>query len=77
MGKLLKKLSTGGKQAARKAYQKVETRILVAEGKKAVRGKVRTVKRVTRKAVRTGLITGAIAAASVVVREVRKRKKNS
>ena len=63
------------KKLARKAYEKAETRFLVAQGKKAVRGKVRAVKRVTRKAVKTAIITGALAAASVVVREVRKRRR--
>ena len=73
MGKLIKKL--GG--AGRKAYQKVETRVLVAEGKKAVRRKVTTVKKVTRKAIKTGILTGALAAAGVVAREIRKRRKNA
>lgn len=75
MAKLIKKLRAKGGKAARQAYQKAETRFLVAEGRKAVRGKVRAVKRVTRKAVKTGLVTGAIAAATVVVREIRKRRK--
>ena len=63
------------KKTARKVYQKAETRFLVAQGKKAVKGKVRAVKKVTRKAVKTGLITGALAAVSVVVREIRKRRR--
>jgi hypothetical protein len=75
MGKLIKTLTGKSRKAARKAYKAVETRVLVAEGKKAVRGKVSTVKKVTRKAIKTGLITGALAAASVVAREIRKRRK--
>ena len=75
MAKLIKKLTSRGGKTARKAYQKAETRFLVAQGRKSVKGKVRTVKRVTRKAVKTGLLTGAIAAASVVVREIRKRRR--
>ena len=74
MGKLIKRLAGKSRDAARKAYQKAETKILVAEGRKSVRGKVRTVKKVTRKAIKTGLITGALAAASVVAREIRKRR---
>jgi hypothetical protein len=74
MGKLMKTLAGKSRDAARKAYQKAETKILVAEGRKSVRGKVRTVKKVTRKAIKTGLITGALAAASVVAREIRKRR---
>jgi len=72
VGKLIKKL--GG--AGRKAYKKVETRVLVAEGKKSVQRKVTTVKKVTRKAIKTGILTGALAAAGVVAREIRKRRKN-
>jgi hypothetical protein len=75
MGKRIKKLTSRGKAAARDAYDKLETKVLVAEGRKSIRGKVRTVKKVTRKAVKTGLITGALAAVSVVAREIRKRRK--
>ncbi len=75
MGKLMKKLASRSKDAARKAYEKAETKILVAEGRKSVRGKVRTVKKVTRKAIKTGLIAGALAAAGVVAREIRKRRR--
>jgi hypothetical protein len=75
MGKLMKKLTGRGKDTARKAYEKAETKILVAEGRRSVRAKVRTVKKVTRKAIKTGLITGALAAAGVVAREIRKRRK--
>jgi len=74
MGKLIKTLAGKSRDAARKVYKKAETKILVAEGRKSVRGKVRTVKKVTRKAIKTGLITGALAAASVVAREIRKRR---
>ena len=77
MGKRIKKLTSRGKDAARDAYEKLETKVLVAEGRKSIRGKVRTVKKVTRKAVKTGLITGALAAVSVVSREIRKRRKLS
>lgn len=62
------------KGVVRKAYEKLETRILVAQGRKTVRAKADKVAKVTRKAVKTGLITGGIAAATVVVRAVRKRR---
>jgi hypothetical protein len=74
MGKLTRKLIARGKAAAEKAYEKVETRILVAEGRKAVRGKARSAARVSRKAAKAGLIAGAMTAAGVVVREIRKRR---
>lgn len=70
---MLGKLSRGRKGAARRAYEKLETRILVAQGRKAVRARAGKVVKVTRKAVKTGLITGGIAAAGVVIRAIRKR----
>jgi hypothetical protein len=75
MSKLTKKLVAKGQEAAEKAYRKVETRVLVAEGKKSIRAKTRTVGKVSRKAAKTGMIVGALAAAGVVYREIRKRKK--
>ena len=75
MAKLIKRLTGRGKAAARDAYEKLETKVLVAEGRKSIRGKMRTVKKVTRKAVKSGLIAGTLAAASVVAREIRKRRK--
>lgn len=75
MPRLLRKIGTKGRKAARKAYEKVETRILVAEGRKAVREKAHTVGKVSRKAARTGLLVGAMAAAGVVLREIKKRRR--
>ena len=72
---LLGRLARKRKSAARKAYEKLETRILVAQGRKAVRAKTAKVAKVTRNAVKTGLITGGIAAAAVVVRAVRKQRR--
>lgn len=75
MSKLTKRLVAKSRQAAEKAYRKVETRVLVAEGRKSVRAKVRTAGKVSRKAAKTGMLAGALAAAGVVVREIRKRKR--
>lgn len=72
---LMRKLADGGHNAAGRAVKKLETKILVAQGRKAIRRKVRTVGTVSRKAAKTGLITGAIVAAGVVVREIRKRRR--
>ncbi len=58
----------------RKAYHDLETRVLAAAGRNAIRRRVRTVRQVSRKAVRTGLIAGTVAAVGVVIREVRKRR---
>jgi hypothetical protein len=73
MAKLTRKLASRAKTAVQKAYEKVETRVLVAEGRKAVRSKAHTVAKVSRKAAKTGLIVGAVTAAAVVAREIRKR----
>jgi len=75
MVKLTRRLIEGATDAARDAYERVETKVLVAEGRKAVKGKVRTVQKVSRKAAKTGVVVGAIAAAGVVVHEIRKRRK--
>ena len=72
---LLTKLAARGKGAAQRAYEKVETRILVAQGRKAVREKARTAAKVGRKAARTGLLVGAMAAAGVVLREIKKHRR--
>ncbi|HEY7682496.1 MAG TPA: hypothetical protein VH879_07610 [Gemmatimonadales bacterium] len=77
MGKLTRKLATKGADAIRKAYEKVETRVMAATGRKVVRGKVRTVANVSRKAAKAGLVAGAVSAAGVVVREIRKRRSPS
>jgi hypothetical protein len=61
--------------AAHDAYAKVETRVLVAEGRKAVKHKAKTVATVSRKAARTGAVAGALTAAGVVAHEIRKRRK--
>ena len=74
MGKLTRKLAKDAKGAIHDVYEKVETRILVAEGRKAVKSKARTVAKVSRKATKAGLIAGLVTAAGVVVREIRKRR---
>lgn len=53
----------------------LETRVLAAEGRRSVRTKVATAKRVTKKALKAGAIAGAVVAATVLVRERRKRRK--
>jgi hypothetical protein len=75
MSKFTKQLATKGRAAAKNAYKKVETKVLVAEGRKSVRGKVRAAAKVSKEAVKAGLVAGALAAAGVVVREIRKRRK--
>lgn len=75
MADIVKKLKKRGAKAVHDLYQAAETRVLVAEGRKSVRRKVRVVGSVTKKAAKTGLITGVAAAAAVVLQQVRKRRK--
>ena len=75
MTRITRRIVTGAKDAARDAYERVETKVLVAEGRKAVRNKTNAVVKVSRKAAKTGVVVGAIAAAGVVVHEIRKRNK--
>jgi hypothetical protein len=75
MTKLTGRLIAQARDAARKAYEKVETRVLVAEGRKAVKRKANTAARVSRKAAKTGAVVGALTAAGVVAHEIRKRRK--
>ena len=75
MNKLIGRLGRKSKGAARRAYEKLETRILVAQGRKAIRAKAGAITKVARKAVKTGLITGGIAATGVVVKAIRKRRR--
>lgn len=74
MARFTDEVSRKTKAAARKAYDEVETRILVAEGRKSVQRKARAVSKVSKKALKAGAIAGAVMAAAVVVREVRKRR---
>lgn len=53
----------------------LETRVLAAEGRRSVRTKVAAAKRVTKKALKAGAIAGAVVAATVLMRERRKRRK--
>jgi len=68
----LAKKTTG---AAARAYKSVETKVLVAEGKKSLSKKAAAVGKVARQAGKAALVAGAIAATSVVFREIRKRRK--
>ena len=74
MAGLSRKTGVKKKSAVRRAYDKLETKVMAAAGRRAVRNKVGTVKQVSRKAAKAALAAGAMAAASVVLREVRKRR---
>lgn len=68
------KLSDRVGRAAGRKVKEVENRILAAEGRKSIRAKVATVKRVTKKALKAGAIAGALVATAVVMRERKKRR---
>jgi hypothetical protein len=72
MGKLIRKLTKAGHSKSRKAIANAESAAMAAVGRKTVRAKAKVAKGVARKAVKAGLRAGAIAAAAVVVREIRK-----
>lgn len=75
MTKATKKLARRGKSAARKGYEKVESSVMAAMGRKTVRGKAKIAKTVATRAAKGALIAGSVAAAGVLVSEVRKRRK--
>lgn len=62
-------------RAAGKAADRAVKPILVAEGKRSFKAKAHTVTKVTKKALRAGLVAGSLVAAAVVRHEVRKRRK--
>jgi hypothetical protein len=76
MAKMIAKLARGVVKPLRRAAEEVETRILVAEGRRSVRRKARVTAAVAKRAAKTGLVLGVLAAATVVAREVKKRRRS-
>lgn len=74
MADLGKRLKKRGATIVRDLYREAETRVLVAEGRKAVRRKAQVATSITKKAARTGLIAGVATAAVVVIQQLRKRR---
>jgi hypothetical protein len=56
---------------------KLQDRVLIAAGRKAIRQRMDRAGKVTRKAAKAGLVVGALVAASVARREVRKHRRAS
>jgi hypothetical protein len=75
MGAQTGKLRQKTMDVARSAYKKVETEVLAVEGRRSLERKARVVANVTRKAVKAGIVAGAVVATAVVVRDIRKRRK--
>jgi hypothetical protein len=69
------KAATAAGEAVQRLVDKVETKVLAAEGRRSVKAKARTTVKVARKAVKAGVIAGVMTAVAVVTREVRKRRK--
>jgi hypothetical protein len=61
-------------EAAKHAAEQAELRILALEGRRSIKSKVATVKRVAKKALKAGVIAGAIAATSSVLRDRKRRR---
>jgi hypothetical protein len=74
MAKVTKR-ATRKKGAVRRAYKKLETKLMAAVGRRTVRGGKQTAKTITRKAAKAAVLAGSLAAAKVVLDEVRERRK--
>jgi|WetSurMetagenome_2_1015567.scaffolds.fasta_scaffold502841_2 hypothetical protein len=66
-----------GKNAARQAYEAVETKLMAMEGRRSVRAKTREVSRVGKRAAKVGLLVGALGALEVVLQELARRHKHA
>lgn len=74
-----KSIVKGSKRVAGKALEKVETQVMAAVGRKAVKMKVGSAKKaaakVGRAAVKAGLVAGATAAAAMLLERNRTKRK--
>jgi hypothetical protein len=68
------KLSSRIGRATRRAVDAVELQLLAFEGRRSLKSKAAKVKRVAKKALKAGAIAGAVAVATTVLREGRKRR---
>lgn len=74
MSTTTRKIAKKGKNAMQKAYKKVETEVLAAEGRRSMRAKARHAGKVGKKAAKVGLLVGTLAALEVVLQEIAKRR---
>lgn len=61
-------------RAAKRGIKDLEAKAYTTLGKRSMRAKVATVKRVAKKAAKAALVSAAVAAGMVVLREGRKRR---
>ncbi len=71
MSKVTKKAA----RKARAAVSELELRVMAMEGRRSVRGKVATVKRVAKAALKAAAVAGAVAVVTSVARERSARSK--
>lgn len=62
-------------KSVRAAAAELERRVMAAEGRRSVRGKVATVKRVAKKALKAAAVAGAVAVVTSIARERSARSK--
>jgi hypothetical protein len=65
------------KGVLRRTYEVAESKVMAAVGRRALRTGTSTVKKVTRRAVKAALLAGSLAAAKVVLDEVRERRRRA
>jgi hypothetical protein len=75
MGKATKQVAKRAKAATKEAYDTVESKVMAAVGRSTVKRKVKRVKAVAASAGKSALIAGGLAAAGVVMSEIRQRRK--
>lgn len=69
------KVADATTEAVHRVVEGVETKVLVAEGRRSVKAKAKATVNVAKKAMKAGAMAGAMTAVAVVAREVRKRRK--
>lgn len=71
-----KALKQGGR-AARRAYRKVEAKVLAFEGRRSLRARARTARRIAKDAVVAGTLVAAVAALEAALHEVGRRHRTA
>ncbi|HEV8598741.1 MAG TPA: hypothetical protein VGQ69_05240 [Gemmatimonadales bacterium] len=77
MAKLTKKAVRKKRGRVRQTYDKLETKLMASVGRRAVRIGRTTAKEITRKALKAAALAASLAAAKVVLDEIRARRKRT
>ena len=75
MGKATRQAAKRARAATLEAYDKAESTVMAAVGRRTVKRRVNKVKAVAARAGKSALLAGSLAAAGVVVSEIRNRRK--